>query len=78
MEYSVAGGKLIHEKNQKQKISWHCPFKQMPNSKRNMGILMEPYAGAAYDPTYLIVDSEVQIPPHRWRMLMNPSLVIQN
>jgi hypothetical protein len=21
------GGKLIHEKNQKQKISWHCPFK---------------------------------------------------
>ncbi len=27
MEYSVAGGKLIHEKNQKQKISWHCPFK---------------------------------------------------
>ncbi len=20
--------KLIHEKNQKQKISWHCPFKQ--------------------------------------------------
>ncbi len=27
MEYSEAGGKLIHEKNQKQKISWHCPFK---------------------------------------------------
>ncbi len=27
MEYSGAGGKLIHEKNQKQKISWHCPFK---------------------------------------------------
>ncbi len=27
MEYSLAGGKLIHEKNQKQKISWHCPFK---------------------------------------------------
>ncbi len=26
-EYSGAGGKLIHEKNQKQKISWHCPFK---------------------------------------------------
>ncbi len=25
--YSGAGGKLIHEKNQKQKISWHCPFK---------------------------------------------------
>ncbi len=27
MEYSGAGGKLIHEKNQTQKISWHCPFK---------------------------------------------------
>ena len=22
-------GKLIHEKNQKQKISWHCPLKQL-------------------------------------------------
>ncbi len=31
MEYSGAGGKLIHEKNQKQKISWHCPFKSFPN-----------------------------------------------
>ncbi len=28
MEYSGAEGKLIHEKNQKQKISWHCPFKR--------------------------------------------------
>ncbi len=27
MEYSGVGEKLIHEKNQKQKISWHCPFK---------------------------------------------------
>ncbi len=27
MEYSGAGGKLIDEKNQKQKILWHCPFK---------------------------------------------------
>jgi hypothetical protein len=26
MGYSGAGGKLIHEKNQKQKISRHCPF----------------------------------------------------
>ncbi len=24
---SGAWGKLIHEKNQKQKIAWHCPFK---------------------------------------------------
>jgi hypothetical protein len=22
------GGELIDEKNQKQKISWHCPFKR--------------------------------------------------
>jgi hypothetical protein len=29
MDYSGAGRKLIHEKNQKQKISWHCPFKQL-------------------------------------------------
>ncbi len=27
MEHSGAVEKLIHEKNQKQKISWHCPFK---------------------------------------------------
>ncbi len=27
MDYSGAGWKLIHQKNQKQKISWHCPFK---------------------------------------------------
>jgi hypothetical protein len=26
MGYSIAGGKLIDEKNQKRKISWHCPF----------------------------------------------------
>ncbi len=28
MEHSGAGGKLIREKNKKQKILWHCPFKQ--------------------------------------------------
>ncbi len=28
MGYSRAGGKLIQEKNQEQKISWHCPFKE--------------------------------------------------
>jgi hypothetical protein len=32
MEYSGAGGKLIHEKNHKQKISWHCPFKTPANT----------------------------------------------
>ncbi len=29
MVYSAAWGKLIHEKNQKSKISWHCPFNSM-------------------------------------------------
>jgi hypothetical protein len=28
MVYSGTLGKLIREKNQKSKISWHCPFKQ--------------------------------------------------
>ncbi len=28
MGYSGAGVKLINEKNQEQKISWHCPFKE--------------------------------------------------
>ncbi len=27
MLYLGTWGKLIHEKNQKSKISWHCPFK---------------------------------------------------
>ncbi len=30
MVYSGAWGNLIHEKNQKSKISWHCPFKADP------------------------------------------------
>ncbi len=33
MQYFVVGGKLIHQKNQKQKISWHCPFKQKNESQ---------------------------------------------
>ncbi len=37
MQYSGAGGKLIHEKNQKQKISWHCPFK--PTGEENVPTL---------------------------------------
>jgi hypothetical protein len=36
MGYCGAGGKLIHKKNQKQKISWHCPFKLLaPTSCTN-------------------------------------------
>ncbi len=37
MGYSGAGGKLIHEKNQKQKISWHCPFKPNPHARWSSG-----------------------------------------
>ena len=44
MEYSVAGGKLIHEKNQKQKISWHCPF------NKQLWIVLENWAGFNVDP----------------------------
>jgi hypothetical protein len=29
MLYSGTWGKLIHEKNSKSKISWHCPFKKL-------------------------------------------------
>ncbi len=29
MGYSGAGGKLFNEKNQEQKISWHCPIKPL-------------------------------------------------
>ncbi len=35
-----AGGKLIHEKNQQQNISWHCPFKAI----RVTGALPRPHA----------------------------------
>ncbi len=31
--YSEAWGKMIQEKNQKQKISWHCPFKYFFNCR---------------------------------------------
>jgi hypothetical protein len=33
-----AGGKLIHEKNQEQKISWHYPFKVILESRRTRRI----------------------------------------
>ncbi len=38
MSFSGALGKVIHDKNLKQKISWHCPFKA------------EKYKGAAEEP----------------------------
>ncbi len=38
MLLSGAWGKVIHEKNLKQKISWHCPFK-----KKNMALFERNY-----------------------------------
>ena len=40
MGYSGAGGKLIDEKNQKQKISWHCPFKVL-QAKSNIYTIID-------------------------------------
>ncbi len=45
MEYSGARGKLIHEKNQKQKISWHCPFKGTVRQIRSWVLSMEQVMG---------------------------------
>ncbi len=44
MGYSGAGGKLIHEKNLKQKISWHCPF--------NYGVRSPKFRDPAYSCTH--------------------------
>ncbi len=35
MLFSGAWGKMNHEKNLKQKISWHCPFKYKDTFQRN-------------------------------------------
>jgi len=43
MGYSGAGGKMIDEKNQKQKISWHCPF-----NPRDRGLLQS--TGKGFSP----------------------------
>ncbi len=40
MSFSGAWGKMIHEKNLKLKISWHCPSKQ---NLQNHEILPFPY-----------------------------------
>jgi hypothetical protein len=41
MEYSGVGGKLIHEKNQKQKISWHCPFNPRSDVQQRPAIFIK-------------------------------------
>ncbi len=47
MGYSGAGGKLIHEKNQKQKISWHCLFGADPD---RIGYLENPQQSSIPSP----------------------------
>jgi hypothetical protein len=39
MGHSGAGGKLTHERNQKQKILWHCPFKTCVNCHSTQRVL---------------------------------------
>ncbi len=54
MVYSGAGGKLIHEKNQKQKISWHCPFKTfVPITSKNSA----PRLFLSYYPNHKLTES---------------------
>ncbi len=36
MLLSGAWGEVIHEKNLKQKISWHCPFNPFSYAKRHL------------------------------------------
>jgi hypothetical protein len=46
MGCSGAWGKLIHEKNLKSKISWHCPFKQ-PKTVGGGGLRCSWFYGSA-------------------------------
>ncbi len=48
MVYSGAWGKLIHEKNEKQKISWHCPFKRMLSSLLSMHVMISGACSACF------------------------------
>ncbi len=42
MGYSGAGGKLIHEKTQNHKISWHCPSNCMNFYEVGDGKIQDP------------------------------------
>ncbi len=80
MEYSGAGRKLILEKNQKQKISWHCPFKvevikiswhcpfkvEVMAPTRNKG----PEGGGGSNSAGLSTQNpNYYVPLHKWRSL---------
>ncbi len=66
MGYSGAGGKLIDNKNQKQKISWHCPFKLAIHvTRQNSGLIflfLRNFSDSAQDISL-------------WRLVMNSRLV---
>ncbi len=60
--YSGAWGKLIHEKKQKSKISWHCPFKCMQFSSHTRCFLDEllKYVDCRFKPAALKMLNAVQ------------------
>ncbi len=65
MGYSGAGGKLIHEKNQKQKISWHCPFNSQYNSIQEWSRIVNYMA--LWSPCYMCsVISELEFLKSLW------------
>ncbi len=79
MEYSGAGGKLIHVKNQKQKISWHCPFKLLsrnnitPSSPCPLLIIML----CVYLPL-LTIHLITRTPRYLWHNLNASTLTVSN
>ncbi len=70
MEYSGAGGKPIHENNQKQKISWHCHF-DTKNHKKYITFIQQFLLN-------LKTDVRKKIPKHlKGQTSWNPNLVMQ-
>ncbi len=76
MEYTGAGGKMIHVRNQKQKISWHCPFKGT-NARDDFSyfVLLNPFifisgssGGCAAHP--VVCNSLLQIVMAVWRIFL--------
>ena len=60
MGYSGAGGKLIHEKKQKQKISRHCPLKGREGTSTPQALITSEF--------YCLVVSPCIAPEHSWAL----------
>ncbi len=58
MGYSGAGGKLIDEKNKKQKISWHCPF----NNSAVSSLDIYRTSSAFFSSLFLRVMIDIEVP----------------